>query len=58
MVVFWHVEDVDRVPPVIREDGVLQHNLLEQLDELVGQIGGHEGLHRHRDVFRVLQGST
>ena len=36
------------------EDGVVEDNLLEQLDELIGQVGRHEGLHRHRDVFWVL----
>lgn len=39
---------------VVREHGAVQDYLLQQLDELVGQICRHEGLHRHRDVFGVL----
>ena len=30
--------------PVFTEDGVIKHNLLQQFDELVGQVCGHEGL--------------
>ena len=39
---------------MIREDGFLQDNLLEQLNQLVGQVGGHGCLHRHGDVLGVL----
>ena len=54
--IHWRIKfpDIKLVSPVIREDGVLQHNLLKQLNELVGEVGGHEGLHRHGDVLRVL----
>ena len=40
--------------PVVAEDGVVEDNLLQQLDELVGEIGGHEGLHSDGDVFGIL----
>lgn len=43
-----------RHPPVIAEHRAVQHDLLQQLDELVGQVGRHEGLDGHRDVLRVL----
>ena len=40
--------------PVITEDRILENNLLEQFDELIGKVGGHEGLNCHGDVFWVL----
>ena len=40
--------------PVIRENWTLQDNLLQQLNQLVGQVGGHEGLDGDADVLRVL----
>ncbi len=41
---------------MVSEDGiVVQHYLLEQLDQLVGQVGRHEGLDGHRDVLGVLR---
>mmetsp|Transcript_40808 Transcript_40808/g.97021 ORF Transcript_40808/g.97021 Transcript_40808/m.97021 type:complete len:941 (+) Transcript_40808:1922-4744(+) len=36
------------------EGGVLQHDLLQELDELALQVVAHEGLHAHRDLLRVL----
>ena len=46
--------DQSIVTPVFRENGAFQNNLLKQLDELIGQVGSHEGLHCHRDLLRVL----
>ena len=40
--------------PVIRENWTLEDNLLQQLDQLVGEVGGHEGLDGDADVLRVL----
>lgn len=40
--------------PVIREDGIIQDDLLEQLDQLVRQVGSHECLDGHRYIFRIL----
>lgn len=40
--------------PVVGEHRVVQNNLFEQFDEFVRQVGGHESLHRHRDVLGVL----
>ncbi len=39
---------------MVGEDRVLQDDLLEELDEFVWQIGGHEGLHSHGDILGVL----
>lgn len=40
---------------MIPEDGVfIQHDLLEQLDELVWQVSRHEGLDCDRDILWVL----
>lgn len=40
---------------MIPEDGVfIQHNLLEQLDELIWQVSRHEGLDRDRDILWIL----
>ena len=40
---------------MIPEDGVfIQDNLLEQLNELIWQIGRHEGLDRHGDILWIL----
>ena len=40
---------------MVPEDGVLiQDNLLQQLDQFIGQVGRHEGLHSHRDVVGIL----
>lgn len=30
--------------PVLTEDRVVQHNLLQKLNQLVGEVSGHEGL--------------
>ncbi len=43
---------------MIREDRVLQDDLLEKLDEFIWQIGGHEGLHSHGDILGVLHINT
>eukprot|EP00976_Prorocentrum_cordatum_P057720 1163391-Prorocentrum_minimum.AAC.3 len=43
-----------RVDPKGAIGGVLQDDLLEQLDQLVGKLGGHERLHRHRNLLRVF----
>ena len=40
--------------PMIAEDRVVQNNLLQKFDELVGEIGRHESLHGDRDVFGIL----
>ena len=39
---------------VLREYRVLKDNLFEELNQLVGQIGTHEGLDSDGDVFRIL----
>ena len=40
---------------MIPEDGVfIQDNLLEQLNELIWQIGRHEGLDRHGYILWIL----
>ena len=40
---------------MITEYRALQDNLLEQLDELIGQVCGHERLDGHGDILRVLR---
>lgn len=40
---------------MVREDRVVEDNLFEQLNQLIGQIGCHEGLHSDGDVFGVLR---
>ena len=38
--------------PILRKLRVgLQHDLLEEIDQLVGQIGSHQGLHGRRDLL-------
>ena len=39
---------------MIAEDRVVQNNLLQKLNELVGEIGRHESLHGDGDVFGIL----
>ena len=40
--------------PMVSEDGVLvQYNLLQQFNEFIGKIRGHEGLHSDRHVVWV-----
>ena len=39
---------------VVAEHAVVEHDLLEHLDELRAQVGRHERLDRHADVLRVL----
>jgi hypothetical protein len=39
---------------MVGEDRVLKDDLLEELDEFIWQIGGHEGLHSHGDILGVL----
>ena len=39
---------------MIAEDRIVQNNLLQKLDELVGEIGRHESLHGDGDVFGIL----
>ncbi len=39
---------------MVGEDRVLQDDLLEELDEFIWQIGGHEGLYSHGDILGVL----
>ena len=50
----WKLKKGDLKLPVIREDGRVQNNLLEQLNELIRQISRHESLDSDRDVVRVL----
>ena len=39
---------------MIAEDRVVQNNLLQKFDELVGEIGRHESLHGDGDVLGIL----
>ena len=39
---------------MLTEDRVIQDDLLQQLYELVGQVGCHEGLDRDGHLLRVL----
>jgi hypothetical protein len=39
---------------MVGEDRVLKDDLLEELDQFIWQIGGHEGLHSHGDILGVL----
>lgn len=41
--------------PVFTKYGVLQNDLLQKLNELIGQICGHKRLHRHRHFLRILR---
>lgn len=41
---------------ILREDGVLNNNLLKELDELSWQISGHESTDGLGDIIRVLSG--
>jgi len=38
---------------VVGEGGGLEHNLLQQLNQLHVQLLGHEGLHGDADLLRV-----
>lgn len=40
--------------PVLAEDGVIQDDLLQQLDQLIGEVGSHEGLDCDRHFLWVL----
>lgn len=40
---------------MLAEDGVIQDNLLQELDELIGKVGGHEGLDRDRHLLGILR---
>ena len=54
----WHLDggDDEQVLQVVvvGEGGVLQHDLLQQLDQLGLEASLHEALHRHRHLLRVL----
>ena len=39
---------------MLTEQRVLEDNLLQQLNELLGQVSTHECLHRTRHVLRIL----
>ena len=40
---------------MIAEDRVVDDDLLQKFDELVGEVGGHERLDRDGDVLGVLR---
>lgn len=41
----WIIEINSKpLSPVLTEDRVIQDNLLQELNELVGKVSGHEGL--------------
>lgn len=40
--------------PVLTEHRVVQNNLLQKLNELVGKVSGHEGLDGDRHFLRIL----
>lgn len=44
-----------RLSPVLTEDRVVQDDLLQELNELVGKVGGHEGLDRNRHFLWILR---
>mmetsp|Transcript_88548 Transcript_88548/g.255373 ORF Transcript_88548/g.255373 Transcript_88548/m.255373 type:complete len:374 (-) Transcript_88548:3001-4122(-) len=46
-------EQVLQVPVLAEVGRLVQHDLFEQLDELVGHVGGDEGLHRGGHLLRV-----
>ena len=39
---------------MVAEDGIFQNDFLQKLDELVGQVGSHEGTDRGGDVVSIL----
>ena len=39
---------------MLGEHGVLEDDLLEELNQFVGKVGAHEGLNGNGDVFGVL----
>lgn len=39
---------------MLAEDGVVEHDLLQELDQLVGKVCCHEGLDRDRHLLWVL----
>lgn len=39
---------------MIAEYTAVQNDLLQELDQLVRQIGSHECFHRHRNILRIL----
>lgn len=39
---------------MLAEDRVIQHNLLQELDELVGKVSGHEGLDCDGHLLGIL----
>ena len=39
---------------MVAEDGVFQDDFLQKLNELVGQVGSHEGTDRGGDIVSVL----
>lgn len=40
--------------PVLAKHRVIKDNLLQKLNELVGKVGGHEGLDGDRHFLRIL----
>ena len=42
------------LPEVSEQRILIQHNLLQQLDQLVWQVGSHEGLHSLRHILGIL----
>lgn len=46
--------NVKPLSPVLAKDRVVQDNLLQKLDELIGKVSGHEGLDCDRHLLWIL----
>lgn len=49
-----HVQVTSSLSPVFTKDRVIQDNLLQKLDELIGKVSRHEGLDCDRHLLRIL----
>jgi len=53
---FHEISTIDNVnSPVITEDRIINDNLFEQFDKLIGKVSSHERFNGDRDVFGVLR---
>lgn len=47
-------QEVADASPVLTEDRIVQHNLFQQLNEFIGEVGRHESLHRDGYFLWIL----
>lgn len=46
--------NVKPLSPVLAKDRVIQYDLLQKLDEFIGEVGGHESLDCDRHLLWIL----